>query len=129
MTVHNSKAYKKLDKYTASTIDLAIDRLKKRYSLYRKQNDVITTLFGDDVIVHEVIDNNFYVYKCQSRNVQIRLLYEVKHGKVNVIDFFIKNHDNELKHTIGKYNAKYLTMFKLSVKKYREENEGVLISQ
>lgn len=120
MTVHKSKNFKKLDKYTQQTLNIAIEKLTNRYDEYRKQNIVITNLFGDDVIVHDIINDDLYVYKCQARGIQIRLLYEVdSNNKINVLDFFIKNHDNKLKsYNTGKDSNKYLAMFKASAKNY-----------
>lgn len=111
MTIHESRSFKKLDKYTRGTVNLAIKKLKNRYEEYRKQNIVITNLFGDDIIIHNIIEHDFYVYKCCARGIQIRLLYEVdKDNEINVIDFYIKNSES-IRTNVGEYNQRYLDMF------------------
>ena len=123
MTIHKSKPYKKLDAYSQKSINLAIDKLRKRYEEYRKQNIVITNLFGDDIIIHDIIESNFYVYKCQTRGIQIRLLYEVdKKDKINVIDYYIKNQENTTKTNVGKQSTRYVAYFQKAVSNYKEEN-------
>lgn len=120
MTVHNSHSFKKLDKYSQESINLAIQKLQKRYKEYRKQNIVITNLFGDDIIIHDIVDDGFYVYKCRARNIQVRLLYEVNDkGEINVIDYCIKN-TGSIKPTMGKRQTRYLREFSKSVSNYKD---------
>lgn len=121
MTVHNSKNYKKLGRSLKSQINKAINKLTTRYEEYRKQNIVISKLFGDDVIIHDIIDDDLYVYKTRTKDVQIRLLYEVdKNDDINVIDFAIKNHDN-MKTGIGRNSNLYIDIFKSNATKYKSE--------
>jgi hypothetical protein len=121
MTVHKSKQFRKLDKSLQEQINKAISKLNNRYREYRKQNIVITKLFGDDVIIHDIIDDDLYVYKCRTKDVQIRLLYTVDNkDNINVLDFAIKNHDN-MKTGVGRENNRYIDMFKNNISKYKAE--------
>ena len=120
MTIHTQRESKRLDIYSRNTINNSIEKLEKRYDQYRKQNIAITNLFGDDNLIHDIIDNKFYIFKCKSRNVQVRLLYNVDDkNNINVISFFIKNNDNKLKSYKGKNEKKYLEMFKDVVSDYK----------
>lgn len=121
MTVHKSKQFRKLDRSLQEQINRAISKLNNRYREYRKQNIVITKLFGDDVIIHDIIDDDLYVYKCRTKDVQIRLLYTVDNkDNINVLDFAIKNHDN-MKTGVGRENNRYIDMFKNNISKYKAE--------
>jgi hypothetical protein len=121
MTVHKSKQFRKLDRSLQEQINKAISKLNNRYREYRKQNIVITKLFGDDVIIHDIIDDDLYVYKCRTKDVQIRLLYTVDNkDNINVLDFAIKNHDN-MKTGVGRENNRYIDMFKNNISKYKAE--------
>lgn len=121
MTVHKSKQFRKLDRSLQEQINKAISKLNNRYREYRKQNIVITKLFGDDVIIHDIIDDDLYVYKCRTKDVQIRLLYTVDNkDNINVLDFAIKNHDN-MKTGVGRENNRYIDMFKSNISKYKAE--------
>jgi hypothetical protein len=125
MTVHKSKQFRKLDRSLQEQINKAISKLNNRYREYRKQNIVITKLFGDDVIIHDIIDDDLYVYKCRTKDVQIRLLYTVDNkDNINVLDFAIKNHDN-MKTGVGRENNRYIDMFKNNISKYKAERSLV----
>ena len=63
MTIHTQREYKRLDIYSRNTINNSIEKLEKRYDQYRKQNIAITNLFGDDNLIHDIIDNKFYIFK------------------------------------------------------------------
>lgn len=123
MTIHDSKEYKKLDKNSKAMINKAINKLTARYNEYKKQNIAITNIFGDSVIIHDIIDNDFYAYKCQVMNLQIRLLYEVdENDNINVITFFIKNNNNTIKKPDSKRcGDMYLKLFENKVHDYRKE--------
>lgn len=123
MTVHTSKSYKKLDKNMQNMVNKAIVKLQTRYDEYKNQNIAITNIFGDSVIIHDIIDNEYYVYKCQVNNLQIRLLYEVtKKNNINVIYSFIKNGKNAIKKPVAKHNGdSYLKLFENVVRDYKKE--------
>lgn len=123
MTIHTSKEYKKLDKNSRAMINKAINKLSSRYDEYKKQNIAITNIFGDSVIIHDIIDDNFYAYKCCVKNLQIRLLYEVdENDNINVISFFIKNNNNTIKKPDSKRcGDMYLKLFENKVHDYRKE--------
>jgi len=120
MTIHNQKSYIKLEPTNRKDVDMAITRLKDRYDTYKNnENKIVPELLGDDILVHDVVREKFYVYRCRVRNIQIRLLYEVNdNNKINVIDYFIKNKENSIKgKSKGKsvYNSRYITDFELTV--------------
>lgn len=120
MTIHKSHEYKKLDAYSRNTIDLSIKKLEERYDNYRKQNIVITNLFGDDNLIHDIINGEFYIFKCRNRNVQVRLLYNVDDkNNLNVISFFIKNNDNKLKSFKGSNEKRYIKLFEKIANEYK----------
>jgi hypothetical protein len=124
MTVHNSKQFRKLGKSLQEQVNKAIKKLNNRYKEYEKQNIVIAKLFGDDVIIHDIIDDNLYVYKCRTKDVQIRLLYTVnKKNKIDVLDFVIKN-DN-MKKCTGRESKRYIDVFKNNIAKYKVERSLV----
>ena len=80
----------------------------------------ITNIFGDSVIIHDIIDGHFYVYKCCVSNLQIRLLYEIdKNNNINVLSHFIKNNNNSIKSPDAKRCADmYLKLFENKVHDY-----------
>lgn len=99
MTIHNQKSYTKLEPTSRKCVDTAINRLENRYNVYKNINkDVVPELLRDDVLVHDVVREKFYIYRCRVKDIQIRLLYEVNgNNKINVIDYCIKNRENLVK--------------------------------
>lgn len=125
MIIKESKEYKRLDAYSKKTIDKSIRKLEDRYEAYKQQNFVITNIFGDDILIHDIIDKKYYVFKTQERNCQIRLLYMVDdNDNIDVISFFIKNRDNNLKNYTGKYEKKYISMFQETVKNFKRSQDN-----
>lgn len=119
MIINNCKEYKKLNPSTRKAVDGCIDKLIERYNEYKKQNIAITNLFGDSTIIHDIVDDGFYVYKSRCNKVQVRLLYKVsKDDKINVAYFYIKN--NNAINIKGAKQQRYLTLFEEYVKKYKE---------
>jgi mRNA-degrading endonuclease RelE of RelBE toxin-antitoxin system len=120
MSIYEEKSYKKLDKNSKNMVSKAINKLQKRYDEYKKQNIAITNIFGDSVIIHDIIDGHFYVYKCCVANLQIRLLYEVdKNDNINVLYHFIKNNNNSIKSSASKRCGDlYLDLFKSKAHDY-----------
>jgi hypothetical protein len=124
MTIHDEKSYKKLDKNSQRMISKAIDKLTQRYEEYKRQNIAITNIFGDSVIIHDIIDGHFYVYKCCVSNLQIRLLYEVdEDNNINVLYHFIKNNNNSIKGPDAKRcGDMYLKLFENKVHDYERSS-------
>ena len=128
MTVHSSKSFKKLDKNSQGMVNKAISKLESRYAEYKTQNIAITNIFGDSVMIHDIIDKSFYVYKCQVNSLQIRLLYEVNEkDNINVIDFFIKNNSNLKQPITKKCGDMYLKVFENKVHEYKNERSLLTI--
>ena len=91
MIINNCKEYKKLNPSIRKAVDKCIEKLEERYKYYQKQNIVITNLFGDDNIIHDIVDDGFYVYKSQFNRIQVRLLYKVDdNDNIDVVYFYIK---------------------------------------
>lgn len=123
MIIDNCKEYKKLNPSIRKAVDQCIDKLKKRYKYYQEQNIVITNLFGDDNIIHDIVDDGFYVYKAQFNKIQVRLLYKVDDdNNIDVVYFYIKNGNNFI-NTKGnnKKQSRYLSLFENFVKDYKKE--------
>ena len=120
MTIHNCRSYTKLEPTSRKNIDTAINKLRSRYDTYKNTNiNVVPELLGDDILVHDIIRDSFYVYRCRVKDIQIRLLYEINsNNKINVIDYFIKNRENDIK---GKskgrcvYNQRYIADFEQTI--------------
>ena len=120
MIIENCKEYNRLNPSNRKSVDKCIKELKKRYKYYRSQNVVITNLFGDDNIMHKIIDDKFYVYKSHCGKVQVRLLYKVDdNDNIDVMYFYIINND-DLVNIKGRIQTRYLTMFEDLVKNYKE---------
>ena len=120
MIIENCKEYNKLNPSNKKAVDKCIKKLEKRYKYYQSQNVVITNLFGDDNIIHKIIDDKFYVYKSHCGKLQVRLLYKVDDDdNIDVMYFYIKNND-DLVNIKGRRQTRYLTMFEDLVKNYKE---------
>lgn len=121
MMIDNCKEYRKLNPSTRKAVNDCITKLEDRYSYYKEQNIAITNLFGDGTIIHDIVDNDFYVYKSQSNRIQVRLLYKVdKNNDIDVVYFYIKN-SNNLVNVKGKRQTRYLSLFEDYVKKYKKK--------
>lgn len=82
--------YPKCDRHTQKTIDHAAEKLLDRLVLYYNQGKTIDTIFGDDILIHDIFEKDYYVYKCYINNVQMRLLYTMKGDKLIVVSHYIK---------------------------------------
>lgn len=129
MIINSCKEYKKLEPSIRKAVDKCISKLENRYKYYQEQNIAISNVFGDGNIIHDIVDDGFYVYKSQFNKIQVRLLYKVdSNNKINVIYFYVKNGNNLVNIKSNKSNphrqTKYLQLFKNYVELYkRKENE------
>jgi len=89
-TIINDKMYKKEDKSTKRSIDKGIDKLEARLSEYLSRNIKIENVFNDDILIHDIINKHFYVYKCQVDKIQLRILYTVVNENLVVISHYCK---------------------------------------
>lgn len=123
MIINNCKEYKKLNPSIRKAVDKCIEKLEERYKYYQKQNIVITNLFGDDNIIHDIVDDGFYVYKSQFNRIQVRLLYKVDdNDNIDVVYFYIKNGNNFINAKgNNKKQSRYLVLFQNFVKQYKKE--------
>jgi hypothetical protein len=92
--VRRDKTYHKEKLDVQRSIDMAIDRLKERLQYYNDQNIEIGKVFGDDILIHDIINKYYYVYKCRVNQMQIRILYTVKDNKLIIISHWYKNRTN-----------------------------------
>ena len=121
MTIDSCKEYKKLDPSIRKAVDMCIVKLEERYKYYQNQNIAITNLFGDGNIIHDIVDDGFYVYKSQFNKIQVRLLYKVNNdNEIDVIYFYIKN-GNNLVNIKGKKQTRYISLFENFVRNYKKE--------
>ena len=121
MVIDSCKEYKKLDPSIRKAVDMCIVKLEERYKYYQNQNIAITNLFGDGNIIHDIVDDGFYVYKSQFNKIQVRLLYKVNNdNEIDVIYFYIKN-GNNLVNIKGKKQTRYISLFENFVKNYKKE--------
>lgn len=86
----NDKAYRKEDKSTRRSIDRGIVKLEARLSEYLSRNIRIENVFNDDILIHDIINKHFYVYKCQVDKIQLRILYTVVNEKLVVVSHYCK---------------------------------------
>ena len=86
----NDKTYRKEDKSTRRSIDRGIVKLEARLSEYINRNIRIENVFNDDILVHDIINKHFYVYKCQVDRIQLRILYTVVNEKLVVVSHYCK---------------------------------------
>lgn len=89
-TIINDKTYKKEDKSTKRSIDKGIVKLEARLSEYLNRNIKIENVFNDDILIHDIINKRFYVYKCQVDKIQLRILYTVVDENLVVISHYCK---------------------------------------
>ena len=121
MTIDSCKEYKKLDPSIRKAVDMCIAKLEERYKYYQNHNITITNLFGDGNIIHDIVDDGFYVYKSQFNKIQVRLLYKVNNdNEIDVIYFYIKN-GNNLVNIKGKKQTRYISLFENFVRNYKKE--------
>ena len=88
------KTYSKAKVDVQRSIDMSIERLNKRISKYKDQNIDIRKVFNDDSTIHNIINDNFYVYKTKANQMQIRLLYTIKNNKLVIVSHWYKNRTN-----------------------------------
>lgn len=122
MSIEDTRDYRKLDPNVKRAVDESIEKLRHRYSQYKKQNKVIASVFGDDVIVHDIVNKEFYVYKTQANRMQVRLLYKITtDNKLDVISFYIKNSNSVVSMNGSKRQTRYLNLFEACAKEYKRK--------
>lgn len=80
--------YDKEDLYTQKIIDKGVEKLRHRLSQYKYNN--ISDIHSDSVLIHDVIDGKYYVFKCSVNRVQIRILYTFENGDLTIISHQFK---------------------------------------
>lgn len=109
IVIQNDKDYKKEDQSTKRTIDKGINKLDARLSKYRMQKIKIENIFNDDILIHDIINKKYYVYKCRVDNVQLRILYTVVEDKLVIISHYCKkNPTKEYINYFEKVSSSYI---------------------
>lgn len=91
--IRDSK-FSKLDKASQRTIKKGIEKLESRLSQYG--DDIkIENIFDDDILIHDIVNKKFYVYKCTIGKVQLRLLYTIKDDVLYIISHYFKKSSNK----------------------------------
>ena len=89
-TIIMDKTFFKEDKSTKRSIDRGIQKLEARLSEYLTKDINIENIFNDDVLIHDIINKRFYVYKCQVDRIQLRILYTVIDESMIIISHYCK---------------------------------------
>lgn len=89
-TIIRDKMYNKADKSTKQSIDKGIAKLEARLYSYLNRNIKIENVFNDDVLIHDIINKRFYVYKCQVDKLQLRILYTVVDEGLIIVSHYLK---------------------------------------
>lgn len=93
--INQDQSYQKEKLDVQRSIDQAIKKLETRLLPYIEQKIDIGKIFGDDVLIHNVINKKFYVFKCRTNQMQIRLLFTVnKDNELVIISHWYKNRTN-----------------------------------
>ena len=72
--------FSKHDPSTISVLDKALNKLEHRINMYVGRNVPLNQVFNDDVLIHDIIKaptQDYYVFKTEVNNLQIRILYTV----------------------------------------------------
>lgn len=89
-TVIIDRNYKKEDKSTKRSIAKGVAKLETRLASYLDRNIRIENIFNDDILVHDIINKHFYVYKCQADKIQLRILYTVTDERLEIVAYYCK---------------------------------------
>lgn len=89
----NDPTLQKENIYTKKTIHKGIDRLKQRLEQYGDTD--ISRIFGDDILIHDIIDKDKYVFKARVNNIQVRILYTVIDGDLVILAHWCKHETNK----------------------------------
>ncbi len=99
---------KKANRDELRVVERATSKLLSTLNTYDMNGICFEKIFNDDVVKHNCLDNNMYVYKFSDRNKsQLRLLYQFQrvdndNANIRVIDYYFKRRD-----TRGTYKTKF----------------------
>lgn len=85
-TIIVDRCFDKKDKSTQKVILRGITKLQNRYEYYREAE----CIFNDDILVHDIIEKKYFVYKCCVGKVQLRILYFLDNETLIIISTYIK---------------------------------------
>jgi len=117
--IFDRRSLKKEEKTVQKAILTALDRLRDRYQKYVDDGLNIKTIFNDDVLIHNIIDKDYYVYKTKV-GVQLRILYMVseENNDITMLSYYIKNR----LHTVSRsYSAEYKDIFKRKIEMFKKQ--------
>ena len=93
--IQKDKTYDKVNSDVRRSIDMSIKRLESRLSNYIDQDINAGKIFNDDILIHNVINKKFYVYKSKVNQMQIRILYTVdEDNNLVILSHWYKNRTN-----------------------------------
>ena len=92
--INEDPTYDRVNVNVRRSIDMAVERLIARLSPYVDQNIEIGKVFTDDILIHNIINKYFYVYKCRVNQMQIRILYTIRDGDLIIVSHWYKNRTN-----------------------------------
>ena len=86
--------FNKHDPSTISVLDKALNKLEHRINMYVGRNIPLNQVFNDDVLIHDIIKaptQDYYVFKTEVNNLQIRILYTVDAANhIIIVSHFLK---------------------------------------
>lgn len=86
--------FSKHDPSTISVLDKALNKLEHRINMYVGRNVPLNQVFNDDVLIHDIIKaptQDYYVFKTEVNNLQIRILYTVDAANhIIIVSHFLK---------------------------------------
>ncbi|MEE5993263.1 MAG: hypothetical protein V3G42_08485 [Oscillospiraceae bacterium] len=88
--IQNDRTYQKEDRSTKRSIDRGIMKLSEKLAVYFENHMTIETIFNDDILIHDIINKRFYVYKCQVDKIQLRILYMVQGDALIIVSHYCK---------------------------------------
>lgn len=93
--IYRDERYSKEKKDVQRSINMAVERLKKRLSVYVEgQHLEPNKIFGDDILIHDIVNKYWYVFKCKVNQMQIRILYTFEDGNLIILSHWYKNRTN-----------------------------------
>lgn len=95
--IQKDKTYDKVNSDVKRSIDMSIKRLESRLSSYIEDQDIdVGKIFNDDILMHDIINKKFYVYKNKVNRMQMRILYTVDDdNNLVILSHWYKNRTNK----------------------------------
>lgn len=93
--VRKDKSLTKENINVQRSVNIAVRRLNERLSQYVDvQHMDVGKIFNDDILMHDILNGTYYIYKCACNQMQIRILWTVEDNKLVIISYWYKNRTN-----------------------------------